>query len=79
MTKAYEKDKRFLQTEEVRRIPFNQTSPPPDTAFNDTNENVESTSNKTSHSREQTLIEKLTKYKKTEIANQRNIARKDTT
>ena len=52
MTKAYEKDKRFLETEKVRRIPFNQTSPPPDTAFNDTNENVESTSNKTSHSRE---------------------------
>ena len=55
MTKAYEKYKRFLETEKVRHIPFNQTSPPPDTAVNDTNENVESTSNKTCHSREQTL------------------------
>ena len=55
MAKAYEKDKRFLETEKVRHIPFNQTSPPPDTTVNDTNENVESTSNKTCHSREQIL------------------------
>ena len=47
MTKAYEKDKRFLETEKERRISFYQTSPPPNTAVNDTNENLESTSNKT--------------------------------
>ena len=46
-TKAYEKEKRFLETEKVRRIPFNQTSPPPNTAVNDTNETLESTSKKT--------------------------------
>ena len=55
MTKVYEKDKRFLETEKVRRIPFNQILPPPDTAVNDINENVESTSNKTSHSKVQAL------------------------
>ena len=52
MTKACEKDKRFLETEKERRIPFHQTLPPPNTAVNDTNENFESTSNKTCHSRE---------------------------
>ena len=47
--------KRFLETGKVGCIPFNQTSPLPNTAVNDTNENVESTSSKTCHSREQTL------------------------
>ena len=84
MTKVYEKDKRFLETEKVRRIPFNQTSPPPNTVVNDTNENLESTSNKTCHNREQTLnvqtaYQKIDKIQKTGIANQRNIAKKDTT
>ena len=32
MTKAYEKDKRFLETENERCIPFHQTSPPANTA-----------------------------------------------
>ena len=54
MTKAYEKDKRFLETEKERRISFYQTSPPPNTAVNDTNENLESTSNNTCPSTEQT-------------------------
>ena len=55
MTKAYEKDKSFLETEKRRHIPFNQTLPRPNTAVNDTNENVESTSNKTCYSREPRL------------------------
>ena len=85
MTKAYEKDKCFLETEKVRCIPFNQTSPTPNTAVNDSNKIFESTSNKTCHSREQTLniqtsYRKTDKIqKKTRIGNQRNIAKKDTT
>ena len=87
MTKAYEKDKRFLETEKERRIFFHQTSPPSNTAVKDTNKNLKSTSNKTCPNRAQTrnlvmskqVIEKLIKYKKSGIANQRNIARKDTT
>ena len=54
MTKAYEKDKRFCETEKEQHIFFHQTSPPPNTAVNDTNENLESTSSKTCPSREQT-------------------------
>ena len=52
--KAYKKDKRFRKTEKEQRIPFHQTSPMPKIAVNDTNENLESTSNKTCHSKEQT-------------------------
>ena len=54
LTKAYENDKRFLKTEKEQHIPFYQTSPPPNTTVNDTNENLESTSNKTCDSREET-------------------------
>ena len=54
MMKAYEKDKRFRETEKAQRIPFHQTSPLPNIAVNDTNKNLESTLNKTCHSREQT-------------------------
>ena len=39
MMKAYEKDKRFRKTEE-QRIPFRQTSPLPNIAVNDANENL---------------------------------------
>ena len=53
--KSYEKEKRFLETEKVRRIPFNQTSPLPNTAVNDTNETLESISKKTYPSREEAL------------------------
>ena len=74
-TKAYEKDKRFLETEKEQRIPFHQTPSPLTTAANDTNKNLERTNLQCLNG----LIEKLTKYKKTGIANQRNIARKDTT
>ena len=64
--KAYEKDKRFLETEKEQCIPFHQTSPMPNTSVKNTNENLESTSNKTCHSGEQAcmskqVIEKLTK------------------
>ena len=66
MTKAYEEDKRFLETEKKRRIPFHKTSSVPTTAVNNTNKNLESTANKTCHSREQTrnvqtAYQKLTK------------------
>ena len=54
MTKAYEKDKHFLETEKKQHISFHQTSPPLNTAVNNTNENLESTSSKTCPSREQT-------------------------
>ena len=54
MTEAYEKDKRFLETEKKQHIYFHQTSPPLNTAVNNTNENLESTSSKTCPSREQT-------------------------
>ena len=54
MMKAYEKDKRFRETEKEQRIPFHQTSPLPNIAVKDTNKNLESTLNKTCHSREQT-------------------------
>ena len=54
MMKAYEKDKRFRETEKEQRITFHQTSPLPNIAVNDTNKNLESTLNKTCHSREQT-------------------------
>ena len=54
MAKAFEKDKRFLETEKERCISFHQTSPPLNTAVDDTNENLESTSNKTCTGREQT-------------------------
>ena len=54
MAKAFEKDKRFLETEKERCISFHQTSPPLNTAVDDTNENLESTSNKTCPGREQT-------------------------
>ena len=54
MTKAYEKDKRFLETEKERCISFHQTSPLLNTAVNNTNKNFESNSNKTCHGREQT-------------------------
>ena len=64
--KAYEKDKRFLETEKEQCIPFHQTSPMPNTSVKNTNENLESTSNKTCLSGEQAcmskqVIEKLTK------------------
>ena len=64
--KAYEKDKRFLETEKEQCIPFHQTSPMPNTSVKNTNENLESTSNKTCHSGEQAcmskqVIEKLAK------------------
>ena len=64
--KAYEKDKRFLKTEKEQCIPFHQTSPMPNTSVKNTNENLESTSNKTCHSGEQAcmskqVIEKLAK------------------
>ena len=69
MTKTYEKDKRFLETEKERRIRFHQNSPRPNTTANNINENLESTSNKTCHSREetrnvQTDYQKIDKYKK---------------
>ena len=54
MTKAYEKDKRFLETQQEQRIHFHETSPQPNTAVNNTNENLESTANKTCHSRKHT-------------------------
>ena len=54
MTKVYDKDKRFLESEKEWRISFHQASQPLKTAVNDTNENLESTSNKTCPSREQT-------------------------
>ena len=84
MTKAYEKDKSLLETEKEQRIYFHQTSQPRKTAVNDTNENLESSSNKTCPGREQTCnvqtgYQKLTKYKKTGIASQRSIAIKNTT
>ena len=53
MMKAYEKDKHFRKTQE-QRIPFRQTSPLPNIAVNDANKNLESTSNKICHIREQT-------------------------
>ena len=64
--KAYEKDKRFLETEKEQCIPFHRTSLLPNTSVKNTNENLESTSNKTCHSVEQAcmskqVIEKLTK------------------
>ena len=65
MTKAYEKDKCFPETENVRCIPFNQTSPTPNTAVNDSKKIFESTSNKNCHSREQTLNIQ-TSYRKTD-------------
>ena len=65
MAKAYEKDKRFLETEKKRHTPFHQTSPPPNTAVNDTNEKLKSTSNKTCHIREQTRNVQAT-YRKTD-------------
>ena len=52
MTKAYEKEKPFLETQKERRIPFHRTPSPPTTAVNDTNKNLESTTNKTCHGRE---------------------------
>ena len=54
MAKAYEKEKRFFETEKEQHISFHQTSLPPNTAVNDTNENLESISNKTCPSRQQT-------------------------
>ena len=70
MVKAYEKDKRLLGTEKERSIHFQQTSPSPHIAVNDTNKNLESTSNETCHSREQTRnvetgYHKIGKVKKT--------------
>ena len=64
--KADEKDKRFLETEKEQCIPFHRTSLLPNTSVKNTNENLESTSNKTCHSVEQAcmskqVIEKLTK------------------
>ena len=44
---------------------FHQTSPPPNTAVNDTNEKLKSTSNKTCHIREQTRNVQAT-YRKTD-------------
>ena len=55
MTKSYEKDKRFLENEKKQRISFLQYSPLSNTAVNNTNKNLESTSNNTCPSREQTL------------------------
>ena len=54
MTKVYKKDKRLLETEMERHIPFHQTSQPPNTVVNNINENLESASNKTCHCREET-------------------------
>ena len=65
MTKAYEKDKCFPETEKERRIPIYQISPPITTAVNDTNENLGSISKKTCHSREQIRNVQIT-YRKIE-------------
>ena len=65
MTKAYEKEKPFLETQKERRIPFHRTPSPPTTAVNDTNKNLESTRNKTWHGREQTRNVQ-TAYRKTD-------------
>ena len=63
MTKVYKKDNRLLETETEEHIPFHQTSQPPKTVVNNINENLESASNKTCHSREQTRNDQ-TAYKK---------------
>ena len=52
MTKAYEKDKPFLENEK-RRIPFHQISPLTTSAVNDTNKNLKFISNKICDSSEQ--------------------------
>ena len=54
MTKAYEKDKCFLETEKEQHLPFHQTPSLPTTAVNDINKNQECITNKTCHSRQQT-------------------------
>ena len=76
ITKAYEMDKRFLKTEKERCIPFYQTPSPPTIAVNDTNKNLESTTYKTSHSREQTRNDQTT-YRKTDKT-QKNCDRQPT-
>ena len=74
----------FLESEKERCILSHQISSLPNTVVNDTIQNLESTSKKTRHSREQTrnvqpAYRKIDKCKKTGIANQENIAGKDTT
>ena len=53
MTKTYEKDKQFLELEKEQHIPFLQNLSPSTATVNDINKNLESTTTKTCHSREQ--------------------------
>ena len=81
MTKAYEKDKCFLETEKEQHIPFHQTPSLPTTAVNDINKNQECITNMTCHSRQQTrnvqtAYRKTDKNKKTGIANQQKLCSK---
>ena len=63
MTKVYKKDEGLFETETERHIPFHQISTPPNTVVNNINKNLESASNKTCHSREQTCNDQ-TAYEK---------------
>ena len=65
MTKTYEKDKQFLEPEKEQHIPFLQTLSPSTTTVNDINKNLESTTTKTCHSREQ-FRNVQTTYQKTD-------------
>ena len=53
MTKTYEKYKQILELEKEQHIPFLQTLSPSTTTVNDINKNLESTTTKTCHIREQ--------------------------
>ena len=44
MTKAYEKDKRFQESEKKQRLTFHQITPLTTTTFKSTNKNLESIS-----------------------------------
>lgn len=54
MTKAFEEHKRLLESEKEQLILLHQILSPSSTTVNDNNENLENTSKKTCHSREQT-------------------------
>ena len=76
MTKAYEKDKRFVETEKERGIPFHQTPSPPTTAVNDNDKSLGSATNKNCHSEEKTRNVQ-TAYRKT-VKIQKNWDRQST-
>ena len=52
MTKAYEKDKRFQESEKKQRLTFHQITPLTTTTFKSTNKNLESISIRACYNKE---------------------------